>query len=40
VKDYEIPKFYAYYMATIKRFYEKVLGLPDEKLRFLEKGGD
>ncbi len=40
VRDYEIPEFYAYHMAAIRLFYQKVIGLPDEKLRFLEKGGD
>ncbi len=39
-KEYEIPEFYAYHMATINRFYKEVLGVPDEKIRFLEKGGD
>ena len=40
VRDYGIPEFYAYHMALIHLFYTEVIGLPDEKLRFLEKGGD
>jgi glycyl-tRNA synthetase len=40
VKNYEIPEFYAYHMALIKLFYQKIIGLPEGKLRFLEKGGD
>ncbi len=38
VKDYKIPEFYAYHMALISRFYTNVLGIPREKMRFLEKG--
>ncbi len=37
---YEVPEFYAYHMGLIDIFYKDVLGVPDEKLRFLEKGGD
>ncbi len=40
VKEYEIPEFYAYHMALIDLFYKNVLGVPDGKIRFLEKGGD
>lgn len=39
VKDYDIPEFYAYHMALIDLFYKNVLGIEDEKIRFLEKGG-
>ena len=39
VKEYEIPEFYAYHMALILKFY-KIIGVPDEKIRFLEKGGN
>lgn len=40
VKDYGIPEFYAYNMVMIDLFYKNALGVPDEKIRFLEKGGD
>jgi glycyl-tRNA synthetase len=40
VKDYDIPKFYAYHMAFIDLFYKNVLGVPEEKIRFFEKGGN
>jgi glycyl-tRNA synthetase len=40
VKDYGIPEFYAYHMGLISTFYTEALGVPDEKIRFLEKGGD
>ncbi len=39
-KEHDIPEFYAYHMALIDIFYKDVLGVPEEKLRFLEKGGD
>ncbi len=39
VKDYGIPEFYAYHLALIDQFYRKAIGLPEEKLRFFEKGG-
>ena len=39
-KMYGIPEFYAYHMALIDRFYTDVIGVPKEKFRFLEKGGD
>ncbi|EQD37941.1 glycyl-tRNA synthetase, partial [mine drainage metagenome] len=34
------PAFYVYHMCLIDRFYRKILGVLDTKLRFLEKGGD
>ncbi len=40
VKDYGVPEFYAYHMAIIFLFYKNAIGIPDEKFRFLEKGGD
>jgi glycyl-tRNA synthetase len=40
VKKYDIPEFYAYHMAWINKFYVDVLGVPKEKFRFLEKGGN
>jgi glycyl-tRNA synthetase len=39
-KEYQIPEFYAYHMALIDTFYRDVIGVPGEKIRFLEKGGD
>ena len=39
-KDYGIPVFYAYHMALVDIFYRDVLGVPEDKIRFLEKGGD
>jgi glycyl-tRNA synthetase len=35
-----IPDFYAFHLAMIDAFYRDVIGVPAEKLRFLEKGGD
>lgn len=40
VKEYNIPEFYVYHMALISEFYRKVIGMPEDKIRFLEKGGD
>ncbi|MDE1870730.1 MAG: glycine--tRNA ligase [Candidatus Micrarchaeota archaeon] len=40
VKNYEVPEFYAYHMALIHTFYREVVGVPEERIRFLEKGGD
>jgi glycyl-tRNA synthetase len=40
VKEYDIPKFYAYHMAVIGMFYKNMMRVPDEKIRFLEKGGN
>lgn len=40
VKKYDIPVFYAYHMALISNFYRNAIGVPDDKIRFLEKGGD
>lgn len=34
------PDFYAYNMAVIHRFYTSLLGVPEEKFRFYEKGGN
>jgi len=40
IEVYNIPEFYAYHIALVDFFYEDVLGVPSEKLRFFEKGGD
>jgi glycyl-tRNA synthetase len=40
VKEGTVPDFYAYNMALIHAFYTKVLKVPEEKFRFLEKGGE
>ena len=40
VEKHKIPEFYAYHMGLIEIFYKDVIGVPSEKLRFLEKGGD
>jgi glycyl-tRNA synthetase len=40
VSKLNIPEFYAYHMGLIANFYMKVLRIPAEKFRFLEKGGD
>ena len=40
IGKHKIPVFYAYHMALIDVFYREVLGVPAEKLRFLEKGPD
>ena len=40
VEKHGVPKFYAYHMGLIDTFYRDVLGVPEEKLRFLEKGGN
>lgn len=34
------PDFYVYHMALIDRFYRTTLGIPGDKFRFFEKGGD
>ena len=39
-KMYGIPEFYAYHMALIDRFYTETIGVPKDRFRFLEKGGD
>ncbi len=39
VKEYDIPAFYAYHMAMIDLFYKNLLGVSEDKIRFLEKGG-
>ena len=33
-----VPEFYAYHMAMIDTFYRDVIGVPQERFRFLEKG--
>lgn len=38
--NYDVPEFYAYHMALIDIFYTELIGIPREKFRFLEKGGD
>ena len=40
VERHGIPEFYAYHMGLIDTFYRDVIGVPSEKLRFLEKGGN
>ncbi|MGI0100630.1 MAG: glycine--tRNA ligase [Candidatus Micrarchaeaceae archaeon] len=40
VHEYGMPEFYAYHMALIYGFYREVLGVPAEKIRFMEKGGN
>jgi glycyl-tRNA synthetase len=40
VKSYDVPEFYAYHMAKIFIFYRDAIGIPEDKFRFLEKGGD
>ncbi len=39
-KQYGIPKFYAYHMALVDMFYTDLIGIPKEKFRFMEKGGE
>ncbi|MCL4389456.1 glycine--tRNA ligase [Candidatus Marsarchaeota archaeon] len=39
-EKYSIPAFYAYHMALMDSFYTDILGVPKERFRFLEKGGD
>ena len=39
-KELGIPEFYAYHMGMIQEVYTRALGVPPERLRFLEKGGD
>ncbi len=39
IKSFGIPPFYAYHLCLIARFYNDILNVPKEKLRFLEKGG-
>ncbi len=34
------PDFYVYHMALIHKFYTSLLGVPEVKFRFFEKGGD
>jgi glycyl-tRNA synthetase len=40
VRDDGIPDFYAFHLAMIDAFYRDVIGVPADRLRFLEKGGD
>jgi glycyl-tRNA synthetase len=40
VARHGVPDFYACHMALIHRFYTEIIGVPEEKFRFLEKGGD
>ncbi|MGC8580620.1 MAG: glycine--tRNA ligase [Candidatus Micrarchaeia archaeon] len=40
IKRYNIPEFYAYHVAFVDYFYENIIGVPSEKIRFFEKGGD
>ncbi len=40
VEQLGIPRFYAYHMCMINRFYEEIMHMPADKLRFLELGGD
>jgi glycyl-tRNA synthetase len=37
--SYGIPDFYTYHMALIDRFYVDLIGVPQERFRFFEKGG-
>jgi glycyl-tRNA synthetase len=39
-KLYEVPEFYACHMSLIDVFYTELIGVPKERFRFLEKGGD
>lgn len=39
-KDYGVPEFYVYHMVLIDTFYTDVIGVPESKFRFLEKGDD
>lgn len=34
------PDFYVYHMAVIHRFYTTLLGIPEDRFRFFEKGGE
>lgn len=38
--DMGYPDFYVHHMAVIHRFYTSLLGFPETKFRFYEKGGD
>lgn len=40
VNEYQIPEFYAYHMVLIFQFYRDIIGIPEDKIRFLEKGGN
>ncbi len=40
IKELGMPKFYAFHMCMIDRFYMEAMRIPKEKLRFMELGGD
>ncbi len=40
VTSFNIPRFYAYHMGLIDYFYKEVLGIKNDRMRFLEKGGE
>ncbi len=40
VTSFNIPKFYAYHMGLIDYFYKEVLSIKNDRMRFLEKGGE
>ncbi len=40
VASFNIPKFYAYHMGLIDYFYKEVLSIKNDRMRFLEKGGE
>ena len=40
IAKHDIPRFYAYHMCLIDYFYKEVLGIDDDRMRFLEKGGN
>ncbi|MEM0107000.1 MAG: glycine--tRNA ligase [Candidatus Micrarchaeaceae archaeon] len=40
IKEFNMPSFYVYHMCLIDKFYKEVIGIPAEKLRFYEKGGN
>ncbi len=40
VEKHKIPAFYAWHMGFIDAFYREVIGVPEEKIMFLEKGGE
>ncbi len=40
MEQFSLPQFYVYHMCLIDKFYKEVLGIPAEKIRFYEKGGN
>jgi glycyl-tRNA synthetase len=40
VEKHSVPEFYAYHMCMIDSFYKEVMGIPPERIRFFEKGGN